>query len=143
MPTMKMKKKILETATNAATETATDAATKANWRSLDFDTRLKVKNLYNYHNNPDNLNSAVKESISKVKLEDQPNEIKKAYSMFSEMKENGFGDLSEAQNVLNNGTKKDGIGLWGHVKNHPFISAGVVGTGIYGISEMTDDDPDY
>ena len=138
-----MKKRILETATDAVTETVTDAATKANWRSFDFDTRLKAKNLYSYHNNPDNLKSAVKESISKTKLKDQPSEIKKAYSMLSEMKEDGIGDLGEAQNVLNNGTKKDGIGLWGHVKNHPFISAGVVGAGIYGISEMADDDPDY
>jgi hypothetical protein len=52
----------------------------------------------------------------------------------------GDNDLEVAQSVVNNGTGKDGIGLWGHMKKHPVIStAAVVGT-VWGASELLEDD---
>lgn len=85
-------------------------------------------------------------------LEENP-ELRKALGILNEMDimnagkngiNNAVHDTGMASKVINDGTGKDGIGLWGKAwntaKNHPVITtAGVLGTA-WGISELTEDD---
>jgi hypothetical protein len=103
---------------------------------------------------PGDLKGAVTDSISKGKKSfanrkeakmaaGQERLDRLAREMEPEGEFTNLGDMDTANDVLNNGTGKDGIGLWGMVKKHPYVAGGIALGGIYGVSEMTDDDPDY
>lgn len=56
--------------------------------------------------------------------------------------ENGkyIEDADAAKKVLNDGTDKDGIGIWKTIKAHPIISTGIGVGALWGVSEFTEDD---
>ena len=81
---------------------------------------------------------------------DMSPEMKRALSLLDEMDAiknaggagigNSAHDTGMAKKVLNDGTGKDGIGLWGHMKNHPVISTAAVVGGVWGVSEFMEED---
>ena len=145
---MALTKKFIQKASEEVLEEGIDKiARRKEWRNIDFSSRMKAVNLYNApEKQVENLKDAVVNTIKNNKIAGESDTVKKAYSMLNEMDNEGMrfaNDLSSAGNVLNNGTTKDGIGLWGMVKKHPIIAGSIAGGAIYGISEMTNDSPDY
>lgn len=145
---MALTKKIIQEASEEILEEGIDkVARRKEWRNIDFASRAKALNLYkNPEKQSANLKEAVINSIQKSKSDGESDTVKKAYSMLSELDNEGIrlaNDLSSAEDVLNNGTAKDGIGLWGMIKKHPILAGSIAGGAIYGISEMTNDSPDY
>lgn len=140
------KKVVQETAEAVQEGVVQKAAKRMEWRNIDFDSRAKATKLFNASDaRGGNLKDAVKDSIKRGASEESDT-VKKAYGMLNEMNNEGMrftDDLSSADDVLKNGTKKDGIGLWGMIKKHPYVAGGIALGGVYGVSEMTDDDPDY
>lgn len=73
-------------------------------------------------------------------VDDAINPNFKGEKTFDENIINHQQDLFNAETYSLNNTEKDGIGLWGLAKKHPVVSTAAVMTGVFGTSQIIDED---